>query len=294
MALHHTSPQGAAGRTSSPSLLQREEAATTRERALAGEVERIASQRAALLEQSLAFDEQRRGAPMHVDPVIIPDLALEPVLSAIRLVREEAVRERGEASEMLEQRLDAMRRGLAQAQEQLAASQAEMSRARAEAQRAAKEALIPRPRHAPAKVPSDELTLGETLARAMPQVTAQEAAQEAAQRRTARRVDLVASVDFHSDTNFFNGFSSDISAGGLFVTTVEHAPVGTKIDLKFTLPGGLEIEAEGEVRWVRELSDVQPELLAGVGVAFTNIAPESVQAIESFVFEREPMFFPDA
>ena len=36
-----------------------------------------------------------------------------------------------------------------------------------------------------------------------------------------------------------------------------------------------------------------PELMPGVGVQFTGLAPEVAHAITSFVTTRDPMFFPD-
>jgi uncharacterized protein (TIGR02266 family) len=281
----------------SPSLQQREEAALATERALAAEVERISGQRAALMAEAQSFEAKRQSAPIALDPVMLPEVGLDSVLSTIRLVREDALRQRLEAVQLLEQRLEMMRKGMSRAMEQLAASNAQLEMARLEAERAAQRlraAYVPKPAPAFVEVPGDDQGIGDTLMSSLPSLAKKAQLQLNGQRRSARRVNLVAAVDLHSETNFFNGFSSDISSGGLFVSTVEHAPIGTKIDLEFTLPTGEKISAEGEVRWMRELSDVQPELLPGVGVSFTRIAPESVRAIETFVADRDPIFFPDA
>lgn len=113
------------------------------------------------------------------------------------------------------------------------------------------------------------------------------------QRRTAPRVALVAEVGFGSDTNFFNGFSTDIADGGLFIATCSLLPIGNVVDMSFSLPNGSRIEAKGEVRWVRELDDKNPEVFPGMGVRFVDLAPASRKAINDFVNQREPMFFPD-
>ncbi|MBL8957899.1 MAG: TIGR02266 family protein [Myxococcaceae bacterium] len=120
------------------------------------------------------------------------------------------------------------------------------------------------------------------------------AAAPPAQRRTAQRVSLCAEISLGSDSNFFTGFTNDVSEGGVFVATINVMPIGTQIDISFQLPGGPKIEGKGEVRWVREFDDRNPEVFPGMGVQFTDIPLPSVQAIHSFTQQREPMFFPEA
>ena len=73
----------------------------------------------------------------------------------------------------------------------------------------------------------------------------------AGRRRAARRaVRIHASIDMRSDSNFFTGFSMDISEGGVFIATVEPVPRGTPVELDFTLPGGRPLKVSGVVRWV--------------------------------------------
>ena len=116
----------------------------------------------------------------------------------------------------------------------------------------------------------------------------------APQRRAHPRVRLCTEVSLASDSNFFTGFTNDVSEGGLFVATVNLLPIGTQIDLAFSVPGaGARIEGRGEVRWVREHDERNPESFPGMGIAFTWLAPPSVEAIHAFTVTREPMFFPD-
>ncbi|RYZ41881.1 MAG: TIGR02266 family protein, partial [Myxococcaceae bacterium] len=100
-------------------------------------------------------------------------------------------------------------------------------------------------------------------------------------------------IDMRSDSNFFTGFSMDISEGGIFIATVEAVPRGTSVDLDFTLPGGRPLNVNGVVRWARDGNDRTPELMPGVGVQFTTLPPEVAHAISSFVATRDPMFYPD-
>ncbi|RKH01065.1 TIGR02266 family protein [Corallococcus sp. CA047B] len=111
--------------------------------------------------------------------------------------------------------------------------------------------------------------------------------------RSNGRVRMHTTIDMRSDSNFFTGFSMDISEGGIFIATVEAVPRGTSVDLDFTLPGGRPLTVNGVVRWARDGNDRTPELMPGVGVQFTALPPEVAHAISSFVATRDPMFYPD-
>jgi uncharacterized protein (TIGR02266 family) len=114
-----------------------------------------------------------------------------------------------------------------------------------------------------------------------------------AAKRAAKRVRMQATVDLSSDDNFFNGFSSNISDGGLFVATVNLVPIGTEVDLHFSLPSGEKVEARGVVRWVREVNDQVHDAFPGLGVQFTRLEGQAQQAVTRFVAAREPMFYAD-
>jgi uncharacterized protein (TIGR02266 family) len=115
----------------------------------------------------------------------------------------------------------------------------------------------------------------------------------ATERRAHPRVRFEAAVDFSSEDNFWSGFSMDVSEGGLFVATAAAAPRGTKVSLGFTIPGGVRIEAEGEVRWIREYNEKTPLVFPGVGVQFTRIDPTALAAIQRFAAARDPLFYVD-
>jgi uncharacterized protein (TIGR02266 family) len=104
---------------------------------------------------------------------------------------------------------------------------------------------------------------------------------------------MQATIDMRSDSNFFTGFTTNVSEGGIFVATVQSVPRGTTVDLDFTLPGGRPMKVTGVVRWTREVNDKTPELMPGLGVQFAHLPPEVASAITDFVATREPMFFPD-
>jgi len=96
-----------------------------------------------------------------------------------------------------------------------------------------------------------------------------------------------------SDSNVFTGFSTNLGEGGVFVATLNLLPVGTPVDLTFSLPGNTRLRVKGEVRWTREIDDRVPDVFPGVGVRFVELGPEATQALHKFVAEREPLFYPD-
>ncbi|MBL8911263.1 MAG: TIGR02266 family protein [Archangium sp.] len=116
-------------------------------------------------------------------------------------------------------------------------------------------------------------------------------AAEAAKKRQSPRVKMQAAVDLSTDSNFFNGFSANISDGGLFVATVNLLPLGTEVDLAFTLPSGVKVEAKGVVRWVREVNDTHQDAFPGLGVQFSALQPQAQAAINDFLAQRDPLFF---
>jgi uncharacterized protein (TIGR02266 family) len=110
-------------------------------------------------------------------------------------------------------------------------------------------------------------------------------------RRAHTRATLKTSVHFGSESNFYTGFTQDVSAGGLFVATHNVVPMGTVIDLVFSIPDkGPPITVQGEVRWAAEYnpsSDCSP----GLGLRFVDLPEENRARIENWITHRETLFF---
>lgn len=113
---------------------------------------------------------------------------------------------------------------------------------------------------------------------------------EGAERRhpAGKRFVIEVDIGLYSDSHFYTGLSLDVSTGGVFVATYQPLAEGTKVLLHFVLPDGHAVSAEGVVRWTRRGNEEAPP---GMGVAFTNLAPISVQHIASFCEDRPPLFF---
>ncbi len=116
-------------------------------------------------------------------------------------------------------------------------------------------------------------------------------ATDAADNRLSPRIDAEFEVTAHSENNFYQGLSENLSEGGLFFETYATHQIGDRLEVRFTLPGSdTTIEAEVEVRWVRPhnpLSDTAP----GIGVRFLRLDPAARSQIERFTRKRNPLFY---
>lgn len=111
--------------------------------------------------------------------------------------------------------------------------------------------------------------------------------QPASQRHSPRRSCEI-ELEFTEDSQFYAGLTQDISQGGVFIATYDLLPVGRRLQLEFDLPDGTHVSANGEVRWLRETAS--PTSRPGMGVAFLDVAPDSLKAIEEFCKERPPLY----
>ncbi len=103
-------------------------------------------------------------------------------------------------------------------------------------------------------------------------------------------VELEVEVGLHSESNFYAGYTGDISEGGLFIATYNLLPIGTRITVAFGL-GGHEIQTDAEVRWVRDPHDMSAA--PGIGVRFTGLSAEDSDVIHRFMSARSPLFHDD-
>lgn len=122
-----------------------------------------------------------------------------------------------------------------------------------------------------------------------------EAEVEDSERRRYDRVDVGAQISMSSETNLYAGLTSDLSEGGVFVSTYQTLPVGTAVDLdlSFEEMGGPRIAARAEVRWIREES-AGTDAISGMGLRFVELGEDDRKWIADFVKRREPIFHEEA
>lgn len=116
-------------------------------------------------------------------------------------------------------------------------------------------------------------------------------AKTGAERRVAQRVELEAEIGVYSDTNFYTGYSLDVSEGGIFVATYNLEPLGTEIELDFILPGGFQVKAKGIVRWLRDPIEIEDDVSPGMGIQFQSLTSEQKAHLTAFIEERAPLFY---
>jgi len=120
----------------------------------------------------------------------------------------------------------------------------------------------------------------------------QPAAQAGAYRaENKERVPVEVNIGANTDSNFYVGFSGEISEGGVFCATYNIQPRGTGMRVLVTLPGNFEKHVNGFVRFVRDPMDLTAESEPGMGIQFEGLDPEARELILRFIRKRAPMFY---
>jgi type IV pilus assembly protein PilZ len=102
--------------------------------------------------------------------------------------------------------------------------------------------------------------------------------------RTGRRVPIQLLVDYKADGHYLFDFCKDLGTGGVFIQTAAPLPMGSSIDLTFTIPDSKEtLVAKGTVIWVQAPVAERKELTPGMGVQFQGFSGEQRKMLEEFV-----------
>ncbi len=152
----------------------------------------------------------------------IPELAVEAAREKALTARQEALEARRQASQEMtialhafQQQTTALTRELAEAEKRLKEVTEAAARARRE-QETARSRKAQQSREAPRAT--------------APATRAPATAAPTATRRERGPVHMHTNISLGSDSNFFTGFSTDISSGGIFVATVDTVPQGTPVE----------------------------------------------------------------
>ena len=102
--------------------------------------------------------------------------------------------------------------------------------------------------------------------------------------RTEPRVVKALPLVFKSKASFIQAYTTDISAGGLYIKTENPLPKGSHFNLKLQIPDRQEpINTKAEVMWSCKKGEVTPERPAGMGVKFSEISPTDQKFIKQYV-----------
>ena len=103
-----------------------------------------------------------------------------------------------------------------------------------------------------------------------------------------RRIDARRTInhDFASVEQFIAEYVMNLSRSGVFIKSDDPLPIGTRVDLRFTVIfDELEIiEGVGEV--VRRVEPGTPDQVAGMGVVFVELTQVSRELIERILVRR--------
>lgn len=80
-------------------------------------------------------------------------------------------------------------------------------------------------------------------------------------------------------------YSVNLSAGGVFIETVEPFKAETPLTLEFSLPGNSQaIRCRGRVAWVNHAEQpASPSLPPGIGVQFIDLSLDDLRALRAFL-----------
>lgn len=96
-------------------------------------------------------------------------------------------------------------------------------------------------------------------------------------KRSARRYDVAVPVDYAVGDVRKSAQSGNISLGGIYLVVAEKPALGTRVQLRFTIPTQKEpIEVGAQVRWVDQ---------GGFGVQFDGLRARDVWALGKY-FEQ--------
>lgn len=109
----------------------------------------------------------------------------------------------------------------------------------------------------------------------------------------AKREEVEVNIGATTESNFYVGFSGEISEGGVFLATYDTLAEGTLVNALVTLPGGFETKVKGHVRFVRDSMDFDSEAEPGIGIQFESLDAKTRELVMRFIKKRPPLFFDD-
>jgi uncharacterized protein (TIGR02266 family) len=113
--------------------------------------------------------------------------------------------------------------------------------------------------------------------------------------RRQHRYDVDLSVTVNSEHNFLAGAATNLSAGGVFISTSIVHPVGTEFNISIHLDDGNPgvVKGKGVVRWHQQAPTDDTGPPQGLGIQFIEIEGDGEERIRTFLASRKPMENPE-
>ena len=100
------------------------------------------------------------------------------------------------------------------------------------------------------------------------------------ERRSYERIDVEWSVDCETEQTFLYASITNISEMGIFVATHEPLEVGTRLTLRFAMPGEQSpFILGGQVAWVNPIKLLSDNPNPGMGIRFVDLSSENRERI---------------
>jgi len=103
-------------------------------------------------------------------------------------------------------------------------------------------------------------------------------------RRMGKRISGKISISFKTASDFFKAYIANLGEGGLFIHTSKSLPVGSLLDLEFSLPDSDQtITAKGKVMWIRPQDMSTEKMPPGMGIQFINMNPNDNELLKNYL-----------
>ena len=91
-------------------------------------------------------------------------------------------------------------------------------------------------------------------------------------------------ISFKKADDFFKSYVANLGEGGLFINTTKNLPVGSLLDLEFTLPDSNQaINTKGKVVWTRPQDMSTEKMPPGMGIQFIDMNPEDKELLKYYL-----------
>jgi len=112
------------------------------------------------------------------------------------------------------------------------------------------------------------------------------------ERRVYERIDVEWSVDCETEQTFLYASITNISEMGIFVATHEPLEVGTRLTLRFAMPGEESpFILLGQVQWVNPIRMLSDNPNPGMGIRFVDLSSENreriIQSVRTIAYVRD-------
>lgn len=112
------------------------------------------------------------------------------------------------------------------------------------------------------------------------------------ERRSSERIDVVWSVDCTTEQTFLYASITNISEMGIFVATHDPLEVGTRLTLRFAMPGDeAPFILVGQVQWVNPIRMLADNPNPGMGIRFVELTGEHrerlINSVRTIAYVRD-------